>query len=285
MKLGLVYRGPLQSCSYRCGYCPIPKRRPSRAEASDDAGAMERFLALVESRAGDELSVLFAPRGEALVHPRYGAALRRLSHLAQVRFAAIQTNLSGDLSVLDGCQEAKIAIWATFHPGETSVAAFAGRCWDLRARAIPFSVGAVAVRSQLHAVEALRRALPEHVYLWLNRCHGAPPLTAEEAARVRAIDPWYVASPPRSRGRTCAAGSRVLVVHGDGTARRCLVLRPALGNVYSAPLEHIVAPAPRPCPANVCRCHLGYVHLEPLKFEQVFGDGMLARIPMQWPPG
>ena len=282
MKLALIYRGPLASCNYRCSYCPIPKRRATVAEAVEDARALDRFVALVASRSGDELQILFAPRGEALVHARYGDALRVLSKLPQVRLAAIQTNLSFEPDALDGCEPSKVALWATFHPEETSVARFAPRIQAVSARGFRLSAGAVADPRWLEAIEVLRRALPDDVYLWLNRRHGSPPLAPRDLARVSAIDPWFVAIPPRSRGRACHAGRRALVVSGDGSARRCLALPSVLGDVYREPLEAIVARSPASCPAAVCRCHVGQVFLEPLGLEDAFGDGLLARIPTRW---
>jgi hypothetical protein len=39
----------------------------------------------------------------------------------------------------------------------------------------------------------------------------------------------------------------------------------------------------RPCPRAACDCHIGYVHLEELGLDAVFGDDILVRIPMDVP--
>jgi MoaA/NifB/PqqE/SkfB family radical SAM enzyme len=285
MKLALVYRGPLASCPYRCRYCAVRARRPTAEEGVEDARALERFVRMVEARpAADALSILFAPRGEALVHARYRDALAGLAALSQVRLVAAQTSLAFDPGLLGRAAPGKLALWTTFHPTETTVERFAARCRCLAAMGVRHSVGAVALPAHLDAIEALRRALDPGVYLWLNRSHGGRPLGSAELARVRAVDPWFIEAPPRSRGRPCGAGSSVLFVDGAGDARRCLALAETLGNVHAAPLEEIASRTPEPCPAPFCRCHLGYVHLEPPALVARFGEGVLARIPARWPP-
>lgn len=282
MKLGLVYRGALRTCNYRCGYCPVPRARGSAAEEARDAAGLERLLGLAAARRDDALSILLAPRGEALVHARWRRAVLRLAELPQVRRVAVQTNLSCDASWLRDAPAGKVELWASFHPTETTAAAFARRCAALGGLGVRASAGAVAIPAHLEVVEELRRRLPADVYLWLNRRHGAAPLAAPALARARRIDPWYVPSPPRSRGRPCDAGSAVLFVDGDGTVHRCLGVPAPRGNAFEAPLEALVRP-PEPCPAPVCRCWLGWVHLRPLGLGEVFGDG-LSRIPRGWPP-
>jgi hypothetical protein len=37
-----------------------------------------------------------------------------------------------------------------------------------------------------------------------------------------------------------------------------------------------------PCTNSVCGCHIGYVHMNDLKLYDVFGAGVLERIPEQW---
>jgi len=43
---------------------------------------------------------------------------------------------------------------------------------------------------------------------------------------------------------------------------------------------------PRPCPLDVCDCHIGYVHAEQLPLYDVFSGGVLERIPAEpvWLP-
>src|SRR5581483_6712877 len=90
----ILYRGPLSSCNYACGYCPFAKRAESPAELAHDRDCLERFVNWVAGRTADRIGVLFTPWGEALVRRWYQDALARLTNLPYVRKAAVQTNLS-----------------------------------------------------------------------------------------------------------------------------------------------------------------------------------------------
>ena len=120
MNLAILYRGPLSSCNYACGYCPFAKHRETRAELETDRRALERFLAWVETRAGDRLEILFTPWGEALVRRWYRDALVRLTGIAHVAKAAVQTNLSCSLGWIDDCDATKLALWCTYHPDQVT---------------------------------------------------------------------------------------------------------------------------------------------------------------------
>src|SRR5215469_7546700 len=89
----ILYRGPLSSCNYDCGYCPFAKTRNTREELLHDEQQLKRFTAWAAART-EEIGILFTPWGEALIHRCYQKALCKLSRLPNVRRAAIQTNLS-----------------------------------------------------------------------------------------------------------------------------------------------------------------------------------------------
>ena len=42
-------------------------------------------------------------------------------------------------------------------------------------------------------------------------------------------------------------------------------------------------PAPLACPAAKCRCYVGQMHAVDLDFRSVYGEGLAARIPLNWP--
>jgi hypothetical protein len=44
LSLSILYRGPLSSCNYACGYCPFAKRRETAAELARDREALARFV-------------------------------------------------------------------------------------------------------------------------------------------------------------------------------------------------------------------------------------------------
>jgi hypothetical protein len=156
LNLSILYRGPLSSCNYACGYCPFAKHRETAAELARDRNALARFVAWVAARpGGDRIGVLLTPWGEALIRRWYRQALARLSHLPQVVRAAAQTNLSCGLDWVDACDKARLALWTTFHPSEVSRPAFLARCRELDRRGVRFSVGVVGLREHFADIAAL----------------------------------------------------------------------------------------------------------------------------------
>jgi hypothetical protein len=281
MNLSVLYRGPLSSCNYACGYCPFAKRAETADELAHDRACLGRFVRWAGDRPGDALGVLFTPWGEALVRRWYQEALAALTRMPHVVKAAAQTNLSGKLDWVEGCDKAKLALWCTYHPGETTRARFLARCSDLSARGVRFSVGVVGLTEHLAEIDALRRELPADVYLWVNAYKREPdyypPETIEQLTR---IDPLFPVNNTRhrSRGEPCRAGRTAIAVDGDGTARRCHFVREPIGNIYAPEFEACLAE--RPCPNETCGCHIGYVHLDRLRLYDAFGTGVLERVPL-----
>ncbi|WP_217196788.1 STM4011 family radical SAM protein [Streptomyces buecherae] len=281
-ELTVLYRGPLASCDYDCPYCPFAKRRDSREQLRADRAALERFTDWAAERADDRLSLLFTPWGEGLVRSWYRRALTELSHLPHVRRVAIQTNLSCRTDWLGAADLDALALWCTYHPGQTPYERFVAKCGELVERGVRFSVGIVGLPEHLAAAHRLRAALPAHVYLWVNAAEGRA-YTDAEAEQWTAIDPLfgYSRHPHESAGLPCRTGSSVISVDGDGTVRRCHFVRDALGNLYDG--SYRAALRPRPCTRAVCDCHIGYVHLETLPLYDVFAGGVLERIPARTP--
>ncbi|RJL30180.1 radical SAM protein [Bailinhaonella thermotolerans] len=277
----MLYRGPLASCDYDCPYCPFAKRRDRPEELRRDRAALERFAGWVAER-DFPVSVLFTPWGEGLVRSWYRRAVAGLSRLPHVRRVAIQTNLSGRLTWLDDADPERVALWATYHPGQVPYDRFVGRCRELAARGVRFSVGVVGLAEHLEPARRLRAELPPEVYLWVNAAEGHE-YTDAEAAPWAAIDPLfgYSRRPHESRGLPCRTGDDVISVSGDGTVRRCHFLPEVIGNLYDG--SYLDGLRPRPCPADRCDCHIGYVHLEPLGLYDVFAGGILERVPAGWP--
>jgi len=280
--LSLLYRGTLESCNYDCHYCPFAKRRDSRARLARDADEVARFVAWA---GGQErpLGVMFTPWGEALVRRPYREAIHALSHMPHVRTVALQTNLSGPLAWLEGTQRDKVGLWCTYHPDQTSLARFLERCRRLERLGVRFSVGVVALREHFDAIRALRAALPARHYVWLNAYDRRGPgyYQPEDLAWLDAIDPWFAYSrrPLPSRGKACRAGAEVLAVDGDGELQRCHFLPERIGNLYTDALDTVLRE--RACPRLKCDCYIGYAHRRDLPFYADFGDGVLARVPMQ----
>ena len=275
----ILYRGPLASCNYDCPYCPFAKRRDTAEQLRADRTALARFVDWVARNPyGERLSVLFTPWGEGLTRRWYREAMVAMSHLSHVERVAIQTNLSVRPGWLAGADTGTVALWATYHPGQTRRERFLARCRELDALGVRYSVGVVGLAEHHAEALALRRALREGVYLWVNAAEGHFYGPAAEAMWT-AIDPLfgYSVRPHASRGHGCRAGETAISVSGDGTVRRCHFVAEALGNLYDG--SYRTALAPRPCPNEVCDCHIGYVHLKRLPLYQIFGAGVLERIP------
>jgi organic radical activating enzyme len=284
--LQVLYRGPLASCNYRCAYCPFAKRKDSREALERDAASLDRFVAWAEGQQGRRsLSVLFTPWGEALIRLHYREAMIRLSRAPHVRGVAIQTNLSGPVDWMAGCDRGRAAFWCTFHPSETPLAAFVEKCRRMDGLGLKYSVGVVGRREHFAEIARLRKLLPAGVYLWVNALAGrtASPYTPGEAEFLASIDPLFELNLAgvRSLGRPCLAGETAIAVDGEGEARRCHFVPDRLGNIHSPDFD--AALKPRPCPNAACVCHIGYAFMPELAFGELFGESLAHRIPLRPP--
>lgn len=280
LNLSILYRGPLSSCNYGCEYCPFAKRSETAAQLTVDRKALERFVDWVAARHADQIGILFTPWGEALIHPWYQQAMARLSHLPQVVKVAIQTNLSCGLDWVDRCDKQKLGLWTTYHPTEVDRDRFVRQCWELDRRGVRFSVGIVGLKEHQAEAQALRQELPAHIYLWVNAYKREPNYYSTlEIERFTAIDPLFPINNQihPSLGKSCRAGDSAIAVDGDGTMRRCHFIPAAIGNIYASDFEQNLMPSP--CTNQTCRCHIGYVHMHELGLYEVFGSGILERIP------
>ena len=59
----ILYRGPLDSCNYDCGYCPFAKRTNSREKIDSDREKLERFVAWVGAQRSKRIGVASCKRG------------------------------------------------------------------------------------------------------------------------------------------------------------------------------------------------------------------------------
>ncbi|MGB0386947.1 MAG: STM4011 family radical SAM protein [Ardenticatenaceae bacterium] len=286
MNLKILYRGSLSSCNYGCVYCPFAKRKESREELEKDRHDLERFVEWVAARdSSDRISVFFTPWGEALIRTAYQHALIRLTNLPHVEKAAIQTNISCRLEWVEACNKEKLALWATFHPEWVPRHQFVAKALELDRRGVKFSAGVVGFPRFKEEIRALRQELPPHIYLWINAVKRELPNMSDDDLRFfDSIDPLFRHNTHHypTYGRACRAGSEVISVAGDGTVRRCHFIKQPIGNLYDPNFGAILNP--RPCTNHSCHCHIGYVHLEHLPLDNVFGRGILERIPYNMPP-
>jgi hypothetical protein len=279
MKLDVLYRGPLASCNYGCAYCPFAKRKDSREQLAVDRAQWERFVEWAAITEDVELGVLVTPWGEALIRRWYQDGLARLSHAPHVVRVAAQTNLSGALDWVSAANPERLALWCTYHPEWTTLAAFLAQTRRLADAGVAFSVGVVGQREYADAARALRAALPGDVYVWINAVKALAYTPAEIAAWTE-IDPLFALNLQRwpSLGARCGAGERAITVDGDGTMRRCHFIAAPIGNLYEPSWR--TALAPRACTNADCHCHIGYAHLDYLELHKVYASGLLERIPV-----
>jgi hypothetical protein len=283
LDLSILYRGSLSSCNYDCPYCPFAKHYESADELAADRHGLERFTNWIDARTADRLAVFFTPWGEALVRAWYRQAMIRLSKLTQVDKVAVQTNLSCNLDWLADADTSKLGFWCTYHPGQTSRRTFLAQCAKLTDLGIAHSVGCVGLREHLEEIRQLRHALPNSTYLWINAYKSLPGYyDTALLTEFESIDSLFPLNNTRhsSIGRACRTGSTVITVDSHGAVRRCHFVDNVLGNLYDSSFQQVLAK--RPCPNANCGCHIGYVHLEHLQLQRVFGERMLERIPIGW---
>ena len=282
LKLTVLYRGPLESCNYACWYCPFAKRQESAVDHERDAAALERFSQWIAAQTDLRLSIFFTPWGEALIRRRYQRTIAWLSTLEHVEKVAIQTNLSARLDWAEQACKPKIGLWATYHPGQVDRERFVAKCYEAVARSMPISVGVVGLREHETEIAALRAALPTSIYVWINAYKREPNYYSDELlVHFSTIDPLFPYNNQRhpSYGQRCRTGNSVIAVAGDGTIKRCHFIPQPLGNIYDPAWRNVLQE--RPCTNTSCGCHIGYVHLERLGLDHIFGTGILERIPSQ----
>ena len=280
MNLTILYRGSLISCNYGCEYCPFAKRSQTTAELATDKQQLERFVNWIRDRPQHQFSIFFTPWGEALIHPHYQQALIKLTQMPHVNKAAIQTNLSCQLDWVEDCNKGKLALWATFHPEWIKRDFFLSKCLELDRRGVRFSAGVVGFPQFKDAIASLRQELPPHIYLWINAVkRELTNLSTADRNFFAEIDPLFPLNTQNypSLGYSCRAGKSVISVDGDGNMRRCHFIKEPIGNIYDRNFESALFE--RPCTNASCHCHIGYVHLDYLELDKVFGSGILERIP------
>lgn len=203
-RLSILYRGPLASCDYDCPYCPFAKRRDTPEQLRADRAALERFTGWVAER-DFELAILFTPWGEGLVRSWYRRAMVELSRMRQVTRVAIQTNLSTRTGWLADADLDTLALWATYHPGQVPYARFLGRCRELIALGVRFSVGVVGLRSTWRRPGGSAPTCPSR-----STCGSTRPKAAATPTPRRPSGPRSIRSSTTAGTRTPAPGCRAV---------------------------------------------------------------------------
>lgn len=287
MSLKILYRGTLASCNYQCGYCPFAKTKDNRESLAKDRAALWRFVDWVSKQESMDthIEVLFTPWGEALIRSCYREAVQALSWMPHVSKVVIQTNLSYPTDWLSDCNKRSVAIWATYHPGETTRGRFLEQCQALIDLGIMFSVGMVGLKEYQNEIVNMRQELRDDIYLWINAYKDKPDYyTPEDIQLLESIDPLFLCNLTdyESYGKQCRAGESVISVDGGGNVRRCHFIKKVLGNIYVQPLESFLRSSS--CTRRTCDCYIGYIHLYEPDFYRLMGAGVLERIPPNYYP-
>ncbi|MCG8425814.1 MAG: STM4011 family radical SAM protein [Chromatiales bacterium] len=282
MNIDITYRGPLASCNYTCDYCPFAKRHDDSAARDADKAALEKFVDWVDSRQGlDTIRLLITPWGEALIRKWYRSAITRLSHMPHVRKVVIQTNLSSPLNWLVDAAVDTVALWTTYHPTETGIEKFVEKTQLLDQIGIAHSVGIVGKGENRAAALELRRQLNPSTYLWVNAYNDDPRYyNADDVAFYKGIDPLFELNNQcyKSFDKVCRSGATAIAVDGSGNVKPCHFIHQTLGNLYEGELHDMLAPEFR-CSNDTCDCYIGYIHLDELALNTIYGERILERIP------
>lgn len=276
-----MYRGRLDSCNYRCEYCPFVKSKMNQAEREADQRDLARFVDFLCGGEFSQTTVAFIPKGEILVQDYYRSAVAELTRLNSVESILVQTNLSLEPSQydrwLDSCETKKLVLWSSFHPSQTTVVEFAARTEVLRRRGVRFSVGAVGCIDHLDILEQLRQNLPPSVTFWINpKDDDFVQYSNEQLSRLERLDSLFVRTAKNRSvfGTPCRCGKTVFTVVEYGFIRRCPFIPEPIGTLGDLSLPVVDSP----CPLQDCRCFIGYVHWETDEFRANYVDPPLARI-------
>lgn len=279
----LLYRGSLKSCNYQCSYCPFSKHVMSKRELAKDSVQWRDFIHKLKREAEmlHVCALMVTPYGEALLHPWYWEGLATVSAVETIDAIGAQTNLSFSVEEAlklyrssKGVLE-KLHLWATFHPEMISIKAFVEKVKLLWEEGVILCVGAVGVPEQMGILKQLRMALPEEIYLWINRMDGLKrAYTEEETEEFLELDPYFLRElfPPVAKKKQC---QERLFVEGNGRLHTCNISR----NIKES-WEEIQIKWPKPmCGRKLCSCYLAYGGRDDLLNQALFGPYPLFRVP------
>lgn len=275
----ILYRGSLDSCNYDCSYCPFAKKKNTRAELLYDKESLERFTDWVSTRE-EQISILLTPWGEGLIRSYYQKSMVALSHFPNVSKIAIQTNLSCSLSWIDQVNKDTFALWITYHPGEVSLDKLIEKCLMLKGKGISFSVGVVGLREHFEDIELLKKALSDS-YVWVNSYKKDQNYYSNaEQEWLTSMDTFFPINNKvyETKGKLCAAGNTSFSVNERGDVFPCHFIKNKLGNIYTDEIETVLAP--KKCINDTCKCYIGYINLNELNLDAVYGNQLLERIPL-----
>ncbi len=208
-------------------------------ELQKDRAAFFRFVEQMQNCADAQGAVQIIPYGEALIHEYYWEGMAALSQNPGLDAVGAQSNFSFPAEKMlaiyraHGGKIEKLRLWGTFHPQMAGVGQFLEQCRLLSGMQIAYCVGAVGVPEQIDQIRRLKKGLPEHIYLWINKMDGlGRAYTEEEIDAFMQLDEYFglELAAHDADYRDCMDNR---FVEADGTMRRCNISRRVLGNFYS----------------------------------------------------
>ncbi len=273
----LLYRGSLDFCNYICAYCPFSKNKVNEAKLNKDKQELTQFIKWLKKQK-KKFKIFFTPYGEGLIYPFYQKALIELSHLKNIKQVVMQTNLSGNLSWVSKLNSKKLILWATYHPTQVKMNKFLQQIYFLNEKKIYFSVGVVGKKEFKKEIKAIKSKLPART-LWVNAFkHVNNYYSKDDIQFFSEIDPHFTTNLKNhpSFRKSCKTGESVFTVYGNGNLKRCHFVDETLGNIYESNFNHFISQ--KPCPNQTCHCYIGYVFLNELKLNQIYGKKLLGRL-------
>lgn len=272
----LLYRGFVKSCNYACSYCPFAHSADSALEIADDKKALKSFCLFVkESRPDERFEIMFVPAGEIGILEYYRQAIAELCQMQNVTKVVFQTNLSYKLDWLEKCNS-KLAVWASFHPSETSKERFVDQCAKLEKKGIRYSAGGVAIKENIAELLFIQKQIKS--YFWLNAYrHKNDYYSKADITAFAEIDSLFpfTAGRHQCKGKWCECGSEAFFISNGGVVKKCNFTDDVLGHIndtgFEFPSQKVI------CSQEECNCYLGFSNFES-NISVHFGSSKLERI-------
>ena len=268
----IYYRGYSKLCNYKCSYCPFRKKsdninRLNRNEIIKelelDKKYLNNFVNFIKNyNFNNQISILFTPYGEALNNQYYYDAIIRLSKIESVENICCQTNLSFNIeNFLNYIEDnkgiiEKISLWASFHSEMISISDFTDNVKKISEK-INISVGTVGYKDNRKNIENLRKYLPKHIYLWINKIEGK-----YDDVDFSYIDPFYNIEQKNLKCdiNKCSTIAESIFIKEDGKIFSCNKNKTLIGNIYKNSFYEIDN-----IKKTKCDCYLSYSNRKDIK--------------------
>ena len=288
-RITVLYRGDISSCNYHCSYCSFKNHRIIKADFHSDKADLENFITWIKKNDDVIFSVFFTPKGEILSLPEkhfkynydnyYIKGITELSGLSNIEKIVTQTNLSCGLDWLEQTRCEKLAFWCTYHPEQADLDEFLRKVNFLSTKSISLSAGIVGIKENFEIIKLLKARLPANVYLWVNAYKHKNYYSPEDIEFLIKIDKYFEInnSCHISSGKKCISGYSAFSIRNNGNIYRCHFDDEIIGDIKTSNIKSLMNE--QTCKKNNCGCYIGYIFLERLGLDKIYGKGLLERNP------